>query len=241
MSTLRTVSMALPRVSMARIPIVALTNGHVPHAHSVHPSGYSSMSSRSSWSNAAKKTADKLEQSAKSLSGNNKKKKQEDHMREVKQYDNPEDEVLMNLGLAMSCNNHHDSPNHQFQNHHQHHNQSGGKGQASGPKVAGDTSHLHSGSTFEQSLVDQVQADVLHPSVKNKEHQQELVSTLCQQLKVEKQARQDSGMSQHASDAIRMVESRSVLKRDNAPVHALNEEDYSNKSTTSSARSHKSK
>ncbi|GJJ70314.1 hypothetical protein EMPS_02663 [Entomortierella parvispora] len=245
-STLRTVSMALPRVSMARIPIVAFVNTHVPHANSAHPSGYSSMSKKSSatstnsssptWSKAAKKAAEKLENNAKSMSG------KQDHLREVKQYDNPEDEVMMNLGLAMSCNNQHQDPHGDRQ---QHHNQSGGKGSV----AAHHPSHPHhskvtpsepgafsEGTTFEETLVSQVQADVLHPSARNKEHEQELVSTFCQQLKNERA----SNMSQHASDAIRMVESHSVLKRDNAPVHTLNDEDFSSKSATSS-RTHKGK
>ncbi|KAI1321742.1 hypothetical protein EDD11_000018 [Mortierella claussenii] len=46
----------LPRVSMARIPIVAFVNNS-------HPSAYSS----SAWAESAKKAADKLEQSAKNL------------------------------------------------------------------------------------------------------------------------------------------------------------------------------
>jgi len=168
---------------MARIPIVAFVNTHVPHANSAHPSGYSSMSKKSptspspsstSWSSAAKKAAEKLEQSAKSLSGN---QDRQDYVREVKQYDNPEDEVMMNLGLAMSCNNHHqDSNRDQTQKH-----QTPNRGKAAAAAPPGTFSQ---GSTFEQSLVSQVQADVLHPSVKNKEHEQELVSTLSQQLKV---------------------------------------------------------
>ncbi|KAG0220834.1 hypothetical protein B0O80DRAFT_425593 [Mortierella sp. GBAus27b] len=54
---IRTVAAGLPRVPLARIPIVAFVN------HS-HPSAYSS----SAWSESAKKTADKLEMSAKNLS-----------------------------------------------------------------------------------------------------------------------------------------------------------------------------
>ncbi|KAG0203618.1 hypothetical protein BGX28_004141 [Mortierella sp. GBA30] len=53
----RSISKGLPRISMARIPMVAFTNSH--------PSAYSS----SAWAENAKKTADKLEQAAKNLSG----------------------------------------------------------------------------------------------------------------------------------------------------------------------------
>ncbi|KAF9204932.1 hypothetical protein BGZ49_004671 [Haplosporangium sp. Z 27] len=49
----------LPRVSMARIPVVAFVNSH--------PSAYSS----SAWSESAKKTADNLEQAAKNLEAEN--------------------------------------------------------------------------------------------------------------------------------------------------------------------------
>ncbi|KAF8984208.1 hypothetical protein BGZ46_008618 [Entomortierella lignicola] len=49
----------LPRVSMARIPVVAFANSH--------PSAYSS----SAWSESAKKTADNLEQAAKNLEAEN--------------------------------------------------------------------------------------------------------------------------------------------------------------------------
>ncbi|GJJ75695.1 hypothetical protein EMPS_08053 [Entomortierella parvispora] len=49
-------SKGLPRVSMARIPVVAFAN-------SSHPSAYSS----SAWAENAKKSADKLEQNAREL------------------------------------------------------------------------------------------------------------------------------------------------------------------------------
>lgn len=53
---IRTINLGLPRVSMARIPMVAFAN-------SSHPSAYSS----SSWAESAKNAADKLENSAKNL------------------------------------------------------------------------------------------------------------------------------------------------------------------------------
>ncbi|KAG0336133.1 hypothetical protein BG004_008179 [Podila humilis] len=53
---MRAVPKTLPRVSMARIPIVAFAN-------SSHPSAYSS----SSWVESAKNAADQLEKSAQSL------------------------------------------------------------------------------------------------------------------------------------------------------------------------------
>ncbi|KAF9549573.1 hypothetical protein EC957_003525 [Mortierella hygrophila] len=53
---IRTINLGLPRVSMARIPVVAFGN-------SSHPSAYSS----SSWAESAKNAADKLENSAKNL------------------------------------------------------------------------------------------------------------------------------------------------------------------------------
>ncbi|KAF9303843.1 hypothetical protein BGZ74_002944 [Mortierella antarctica] len=53
---MRVAPKTLPRVSMARIPIVAFAN-------TSHPSAYSS----SSWAESAKNAADKLEKSAKSM------------------------------------------------------------------------------------------------------------------------------------------------------------------------------
>jgi len=35
-----------------------------------------------------------------------------------------------------------------------------------------------------------------------------------------------SGLSQYASDAIRMVESQSILKQDKAPIHAYRDVDH---------------
>ncbi|KAF8933025.1 hypothetical protein BGZ58_006634 [Dissophora ornata] len=53
---IRSIAKGLPRVSMARIPVVAFVNNS-------HPSAYSS----SAWSDSAKNAADKLEQSAKNM------------------------------------------------------------------------------------------------------------------------------------------------------------------------------
>lgn len=52
---IRSVAAGLPRVPLARIPVVAFVNSH--------PSAYSS----SAWSESAKKAADKLEMSAKNM------------------------------------------------------------------------------------------------------------------------------------------------------------------------------
>ncbi|KAF9112532.1 hypothetical protein BGX27_003211 [Mortierella sp. AM989] len=53
------IAKALPRVSMARIPVVAFASSH--------PSAYSS----SAWAESAKKSADGLEQAAKNLEAEN--------------------------------------------------------------------------------------------------------------------------------------------------------------------------
>ncbi|KAF9351730.1 hypothetical protein BGX34_000387, partial [Mortierella sp. NVP85] len=53
---IRSVAAGLPRVSMARIPVVVFVNNS-------RPSAYSS----SAWSESAKNTADKLERAAKNL------------------------------------------------------------------------------------------------------------------------------------------------------------------------------
>ncbi|KAG9325321.1 hypothetical protein KVV02_006961 [Mortierella alpina] len=232
-SSIRSAAMALPRVSMARIPLVALANSHiapVSHANSSHPSAYSSMparngrknpSSTSSWAESAKESASKLERSAekmaKTLDNNTK-----DYLREVKQYDNPEDEVMMELGLAMSCNN--SSKNKSGasaatgQSSQHHHNYSGGKGDVRNRQDGSST-------TFEESLVDQVKEGI-RPAKAGGDHEQEMASSLSEELKADKKG---STLSQHASDAIRMVESHSILKQDRAPIHAVSDEDPSEK------------
>ncbi|KAK3817072.1 MAG: hypothetical protein JOS17DRAFT_394344 [Linnemannia elongata] len=184
-SSIRAISMSLPRISMARIPLVAFTNTHVTptltsqahahaHANSTHPSAYSSMPSRSS-SNKYTNAADKLEQSAKSMN-----KSTKDYLREVKQYDSEEDEVLMELGLAMSSNSikHSNTGTHANKNTHTG-NQSGGR----------KAHERQVGGTFEETLSSDIQADVTHPAGKgfhhaDQHHQQELISSLCEELKV---------------------------------------------------------
>ncbi|KAF9143167.1 hypothetical protein BGX30_001195 [Mortierella sp. GBA39] len=228
-SSIRSISMSLPRVSMARIPLVAFTNTHVAptltnqayahaHANSTHPSAYSSMPSRSK-SNKYTNAADKLEQSAKSLN-----KSTKDYLREVKHYDSEEDEVMMKLGLAMSGNSIKYPNNtgiHANMNKHTG-NQSGGR------KVL----ERQTEGTFEETLSSDIQADVTHPAGKgfhhaDQHHQQELISSLCEELK--SSATSTSRLSQHASDAIRMVESHSILKQDKAPVHDVRDEDPTEK------------
>ncbi|KAG0198995.1 hypothetical protein BGX28_007645 [Mortierella sp. GBA30] len=230
-SSIRQASMALPRVSMARVPLVAFANCHITpinHANSSHPSAFSSMppqngrksssntgSSSSSWSNSAKETASKLEQSAKKMAKEiNENKK--DYLREVKQYDSPEDEVMMELGLAMSKSKGKDKIDASKYVHH--HNYSGGKGDVQTQK--------DDVTTFEDTLVDQVKEDIRPTKIKS-DHQQEMVSSLSDELKADRRA--SSSLSQHASDAIRMVESHSILKHDKAPIHAVRDEDPSQK------------
>ncbi|KAF9153952.1 hypothetical protein BG015_002258 [Linnemannia schmuckeri] len=224
-SSIRAISTSLPRISMARIPLVAFTNTHVAptitsqthahaHANSAHPSAYSSMPPRS---NKYTNAADKLEQSAKNMS-----KSAKDYIREVKRYDSEEDEVLMELGLAMSSSSIKRSNSNAGNKHTA--NQSGGR-----------KAHVRqSGGTFEESLSSDIQADVRHPASKgfhhaDQHHQQELVSSLCEELKGQPSASSSSRLSQHASDAIRMVESHNILKHDKAPVHDVREEDPSEK------------
>ncbi|KAF9566225.1 hypothetical protein EC968_003808 [Mortierella alpina] len=241
-SSIRSAAMALPRVSMARIPLVAFANSHiapVSHANSSHPSAYSSMPARngrknpnttSSWAESAKESAEKLERSAEKMGSAEKMaktndKSTKDYLREVKQYDNPEDEVMMQLGLAMSSKDSHKNKtgastaadgSHQGTQHH--HNYSGGKG---------DVRNRQDGSsnTFEESLVDQVKEGI-RPANGHSDHEQEMASSLCEELKADKK---NSTLSQHASDAIRMVESHSILKQDQAPIHSVRDEDPSEK------------
>ncbi|KFH69946.1 hypothetical protein MVEG_04750 [Podila verticillata NRRL 6337] len=85
MSSLRTVSNALPRISMARIPLVAFTNNPATltsPSNNAHPSSFSSMAANqkdsSSWSKSAKNVAGKLEHSAKKMA-----KEDKDYLREA--------------------------------------------------------------------------------------------------------------------------------------------------------------
>lgn len=193
MSSLRTVSNALPRISMARIPLVAFTNNPAiltSPSNSAHPSGFSSMAANqkdsSSWSKSAKNVASKLEHSAKKMA-----KEDKDYLREVKQYDSPEDEVLMELGLARSSTGskaaqgregeHGSGFSRGFLNP--------GVGGTKGKSSEGAWTYTENASGFEQTIMDQVQADVVHPSAKPPHHQHhkhapEMVSSLCQELKV---------------------------------------------------------
>ncbi|KAF9584086.1 hypothetical protein BGW38_007622 [Lunasporangiospora selenospora] len=227
-SSIRAISMALPRVSMTRIPVVAFANyspaATIVHQTSAHPSGYSSMPSH-------KETTTRKSQPP----GKN-------YLHEVKRYESLEDEVLMDLGLAMSRK----SQGRQSVGGHTH-NHSGGKGDQphqqlhlgknrgkTNPKLDLD-SYMEvelerTTATFEQTVVDQVKADVIHPSAKNTHPgsghvRHELASTLGQELKTEDQK---SNLSHFAADAIRMAESdKSVLKQDKAKIHDVREEDPS--------------
>ncbi|KAG0233745.1 hypothetical protein BGX31_004786 [Mortierella sp. GBA43] len=179
------------------------------------PAGVRSGNKDSTWANTANKIADKLEDSAEKLS--------KDYLREVKHFDNAEDEMVKVYGLTMNSTNisgRATSENNQHHHHH-HHNKSGGKGRSSSASSSVMT-------TFEQLLVDQVQADMIHPDAKptqNTQHHSHMVSSLLEELKND----QTSNLSKHASDAIRMVESQHVLKQDKAPIHDVRNEDPSEK------------
>ncbi|KAG0050573.1 hypothetical protein BGZ90_007008 [Linnemannia elongata] len=172
-------------------------------------------------SNKYTNAADKLEQSAKNMNQSTK-----DYLREVKHYDSEEDEVMMELGLAMSSNSikHTNNTGTQANKNNYTGNQSGGR-KAHERQVEG---------TFEETLWSDIQADVAHPAGNefhhaDHHHEQELISSLCEELKEQPSATSSSRLSQHASDAIRMVESHSILKQDKAPVHNVRDEDPAEK------------
>lgn len=54
-----------------------------------------------------------------------------------------------------------------------------------------------------------------------------LHSTNCLSRQFKQAERKASPLSQYASDAIRMVESHSVLKQDKAPIRSLEDSDHS--------------
>ncbi|KAF9923044.1 hypothetical protein BGZ65_009168 [Modicella reniformis] len=234
--------MSLPRVPMARVPLLAFANNHVAptnHTYSAHPSGFSSMPSNarketkdsiSGWVNSVNDVADRLEHSAEKLMN---AKTTKNYLREVKQFENIQDEWVKEVGLVMNStisNNSNsvkdsgvgvgvvDKGNNRTSHHHRQQQQ-----------ATGTSSGM---TTFEQMLVDRVQADVIHPDAKKNNrpqhhhHHQEMVSSLLEELKGDKQ----SNLSTHASDAIRMIESRQhILKQDSAPIHDVRNEDPSEK------------
>ncbi|KAG0363653.1 hypothetical protein BG005_009071 [Podila minutissima] len=234
MSSLRSISMALPRISMARIPMTPFASSAAiltSPSNSAHPSGFSSMAPNrkdsSSFSKSAKNVADKLENSAKKMAQRNK-----DYLREVKQYDNPEDEVLMELGLARSSTGAQQAAKGQCEGGHGFSKGFLNPGVGDKNKSQGGWTYTNNASGFEQTIMDQVQADFVHPSAKPPSHQHkhepEMVSSLCQELKADASSTSSkSKLSSYASDAIRMVESHNILKHDRAPVHDMRDEDPS--------------
>ncbi|KAG0323213.1 hypothetical protein BGZ99_002889 [Dissophora globulifera] len=251
---LRSINMGLPRIPMSRIPLVAFantqvhaapanTNKHLNYSHSDRTSAYSSSSS--SWN----KAVDHREHSS-----NNIDKSTKEYLREVKQFENAEDELMMELGLAMNSVSHHldnisgqkkrnamdRAASAEAAKHVAHSNNSSG-GKVTQPRRGNGSSVLSSTTTttFEETLEEQVRADVIHPGTKRnrhltEDHHREMVSSLMDELKGDQEP---TNLSQHASDAIRMVESHSMLKQDKAPVHAVRDEDPDAKHT----RSHKRK
>ncbi|KAF8935705.1 hypothetical protein BGZ58_004842 [Dissophora ornata] len=234
---IRSVVMGLPRVPMSRIPLVAIAN-------SSHPSAYSSMtshkkdSSSPNWADSAKKVAEELERKAEQLADSIDKTTKE-YLREVKEFESAEDELMKEMGLAM---------NNPFSHMHQdNHSGSDSKKKSAGTTGKGkhskEASHSSgkargssmssSPSTFEDTLEDQLKADLIHSGTKRghrkQDHDQEMVSSLMEELKAESHP----NLSQHASDAIRMVESHNVLKQDQAPIHAVRDEDPTQKTMAS--------
>lgn len=190
-SSVRVASMNLTRVPMARVPLVAAAGRHVAlisHANSAHSSAYSSMplgarkgskDSAPNWAQSASEVADKLEDSAEKLA--------KDYLREVKQFDNTEDNMMKEFGLAMNSSISSSSNSHAAteDNHHHYHNQSGGKSNT-GSHHRTSTAYSPM-TTFEQTLVGRVQAEVIHPEAKqvhNTHRHQEMVSSLVGELKV---------------------------------------------------------
>ncbi|KAG0366089.1 hypothetical protein BGZ54_005836 [Gamsiella multidivaricata] len=249
-ASIRSVAMGLPRVSMARIPLVAFANTHVAplsHANSVHPSAFSSMpASRKdkTWSNSANKVADQLEHTASKFPEDN-DRTTKDYLREVKQFEHAEDALLRDLGLIKSVHqeddiyNHSKHPSKNTPSKNTPSKSTASKSNSSTGKKRAAKSAEEPKDTFEETFVAQVRADVFYPSTKmnhddSQHHQQEMVSSLLEELKNDNQT---ANLSQHASDAIRMVESHNVLKQDEAPIHDVREEDPTQKTM----RTHKRK
>ncbi|KAF9169712.1 hypothetical protein BGX21_009887 [Mortierella sp. AD011] len=236
-ASIRSVAMGLPKVSMARIPLVAFANSHVApvsHANSSHPSTFTSMSPHNdkadSWAKTAKKTADRLEQSAQKLGGTQ-ESKTKDYLDEVNRFSNAEDNLMKDVSIAMN------SPkaagknsSHKAHQSGDHHNRHGGR----------DDRIIGAPTSFEQTFVDQVQADLIPPSTSklshDKKHDKETVASLLEELKGDKNG---ANLSKHASEAIRMVESQNILKHDKAPMNTVGDLDPTQKPIES--HEHKSK
>ncbi|KAG0299458.1 hypothetical protein BGZ98_010040 [Dissophora globulifera] len=218
---LRSITMGLPRIPMSRIPLVALantqvhaapanTNKHLNHSHSDRTSAYSSSSS--SWN----KAVDHREHSS-----NNIDKSTKEYLREVKQFENAEDELMMELGLAMNSVSHHLD------------NISGQKKRNAMDRAASAEAAKHVAHSNNSSG-----GKVTQPRRGNGSSVLSSTTTTTFEETLEEQGDQEpTNLSQHASDAIRMVESHSMLKQDKAPVHAVRDEDPDAKHT----RSHKRK
>ncbi|KAF9902606.1 hypothetical protein BX616_001875 [Lobosporangium transversale] len=239
-SSIRTAASALPRVPMTRIPLVVFANSHVSPAslasvNGAHPSAFSSMTAHkdtktgNTWVDNAKKVVEKLEQSAQKLAGTMDKTTQ-NYLNEVKQFEHAEDDLWKDVGLAVNSKHAHEKATaaNMMPNSHYpiSHNQSGGKTINNNDRLMTEDA-----TSFEDPFVDQIQADVIYSDSKVKKdsiHHQEMLYSLLEELKADKQ---QTNLSKHASDAIRMVESHNVLKQDKAPIHAIRDEDPSQKAT----------
>ncbi|KAF9342868.1 hypothetical protein BGX26_006693 [Mortierella sp. AD094] len=137
-------------------------------------------------------------------------------------------ELSKEVGMAMNTTKATSRNSHKANQSGDHHNRSGGKGD----RIMGAP------TSFEQTFVDQVQADVIHPATSklshDNQHQSEMISSLLDELKSDKKS---TSLSQHASEAIRMVESHNILKQDKAPINDVSDVDPSQKQ----AHEHKSK
>ncbi|KAF9414404.1 hypothetical protein BGZ76_004876 [Entomortierella beljakovae] len=198
-------AMNLSKVSITRVPLVALVNSHTVSMSLInnpHHSNYSTKSPRneklSSWAETAMKAANDLENSAHKIAGTVEKATKE-YLHEVKRYSSEEDEILKDMGVAMS----------------------GGK------KKGASQGSVKSPTTFEQTFSDQVHVHV-NPTKTNHsiQHHNEMVASLLNEFKSEDS---ESSLSPYASNAIQMAESQNVLKHDRAPINDVGKVDPATK------------
>ncbi|KAG0258262.1 hypothetical protein DFQ27_004736 [Actinomortierella ambigua] len=229
----------LPRVSMSRIPVAAFVN-----ATAVHPSGYSSMPARSNASTSANVPNSKLDIPKEYL----REVKHDDHPP-------PDEQPLMGLAMSRarstsssSSSCYSSSSSSSAPSSDRDHDIPLGTVAAETERqmtqrrreaVSPENVPLSSSSSssvpegFEQTVVDQYQAAIGSPPPLSeyassstsrlrtgRQRRRELATVLTDRLKYKPE-----GLSQHAWDAIRAVESHKLLKQDRAPIHALNEED----------------
>ncbi|KAF9200483.1 hypothetical protein BGZ49_009301, partial [Haplosporangium sp. Z 27] len=176
-ASIRSVVMGFPKVSMTRVPLAALANTRVCTFTSMPPNN-----EPNAWVKNAKKVADQLEQSAQKLAGTL-DTTTKDYLKEVNRFSSDEDKILKKMGLAMDASkntanhndHHHKGAHHNAEDHHN-----------LNEDEKGDPNIVGAPTAFEQTFVDQVQADLIHTRSllrHDSQHHSEMIPSLVKELK----------------------------------------------------------